>query len=63
MIMQAIKLKKGSQEPGKKSAGTLSNDQLRAIAEEKMADLNTNNIEAAMKTVAGAARSMGVQIV
>jgi large subunit ribosomal protein L11 len=63
MIMQAIKLKKGSQEPGKKSAGTLSNDQLRAIAEEKMADLNTNNIEAAMKTVAGTARSMGVQIV
>jgi large subunit ribosomal protein L11 len=63
MIKQAIKLKKGSQEPGKKSAGTLTNDQLRAIAEEKMPDLNTNNIEAAMKTVAGAARSMGVQIV
>ena len=63
MIMQAIKLKKGSGEPGKKSAGTLSNDQLRAIAEEKMADLNTNNVEAAMKTVAGAARSMCVQIV
>ncbi|NCN87687.1 MAG: 50S ribosomal protein L11 [Candidatus Pacebacteria bacterium] len=63
MIMQAIKLKKGSQEPGKKSAGTLTNDQLRAIAEEKMPDLNTNDVEAAMKTVAGAARSMGVQIV
>jgi len=63
MIMQAIKLKKGSQEPGKKSAGTLTNDQLRAIAEEKMPDLNTNNVEAAMKSVAGAARSMGVQIV
>jgi len=63
MIMQAIKLKKGSQEPGKKSAGTLTNDQLRAIAEEKMPDLNTNDVEAAMKTVAGAARSMGVQII
>jgi large subunit ribosomal protein L11 len=63
MIMQALKIKKGSQEPSKKSVGTLTQDQLRAIAEEKMPDLNTNDVEAAMKTVAGAARSMGVEIV
>lgn len=63
MIMQAIKIKKGSQEPSRKVAGKLTQDQLRAIAEEKMPDLNTNDIESAMKTVAGAARSMGVEIV
>lgn len=62
MIKQALKLKSGSQTPGRASAGTLTKDQLKAIAEEKMTDLNTNNLEAAMKTVAGAARSMGVQI-
>ncbi|MDH5533047.1 MAG: 50S ribosomal protein L11 [Candidatus Pacebacteria bacterium] len=63
MIMQAIKLKKGSGEAGKVSAGTMTKDQLRAIAEEKMPDLNTNDLESAMKSIAGAARSMGVQIV
>lgn len=63
LIKQAIKLKKGSQEPGKVSAGTLTKDQLRTIAQEKMPDLNTNDVESAMKSVAGAARSMGVQIV
>lgn len=63
MIKQAIKLKKGSGEAGKVSAGTLTKDQLRAIAEEKIPDLNTNDLESAMKSVAGAARSMGVQVV
>ena len=62
MIKQALKLKRGSQTPGRASAGTLTKDQLKAIAEEKMPDLNTNNLEAAMRSVAGAARSMGVQI-
>jgi large subunit ribosomal protein L11 len=63
MIKQAIKLKKGSGEAGKVSAGTMTKDQLKAIAEEKMPDLNTNDLESAMKSIAGAARSMGVQIV
>jgi large subunit ribosomal protein L11 len=63
MIMQALKIKKGSAEPSRKAAGKLTQDQLRAIAEEKMPDLNTNDVESAMKTVAGAARSMGVEIV
>ena len=62
MIKQALNIKKGSQTPSKASAGTLTQDQLKAIAEEKMPDLNTSNLEAAMKTVAGAARSMGVQV-
>lgn len=62
MIKQALKLKSGSATTGKAVVGTLTQDQLRAIAEEKMPDLNTNNIDAAMRTVAGAAKSMGVKI-
>ena len=63
MIMQAVKLKKGSGEAGKVSAGTLTKDQVKDIATEKMPDLNTNDLEAAIKTVTGSARSMGVQVV
>lgn len=62
MIKQALKLKSGSATTGRDIVGTLTQDQLRAIAEEKMADMNTNDLEAAMKTVAGAARSMGVEV-
>ncbi|MCL4208707.1 50S ribosomal protein L11 [Patescibacteria group bacterium] len=63
MIRQALKLQKGGAEAGKKSVGKLTQDQLRAIATEKLPDLNTTDVEAAMKTVAGAARSMGVEII
>ena len=62
MIRQALKLKSGSATPGREKIAELTQDQLRAIAEEKMPDLNTNDIEAAMKTVAGAARSMGISV-
>lgn len=62
MIMKVLKIKKGVQKTGTEVAGTLTQDQLREIATEKMADLNTNDIESAMKTVAGTARSMGVKI-
>ncbi len=62
MIKQALKLKKGSQNPGRDSAGSLSKDQVKKIAEEKMPDLNTNDLEAAMKAVEGSARSMGIQV-
>ncbi|MBP7700784.1 50S ribosomal protein L11 [Candidatus Woesebacteria bacterium] len=62
MIMQALKIKAGSQTPGKAVAGTLTSDQVREIATKKLPDLNTNDVEAAMKTVAGAARSMGVTV-
>ncbi len=63
MIKQTLKLKKASQKPGRESAGKLSMDQVTAIAKEKMADLNTDNLEAAKKTVVGAARSMGIEVV
>lgn len=62
MIKKALSLPKGSGKAGKETAGTLSQSQVRSIAEAKMPDLNTLNIEAAMKIVAGTARSMGVKI-
>ncbi|MDA1079689.1 MAG: 50S ribosomal protein L11 [bacterium] len=62
MIKQALKLKAGSDKPSITSVGTLSQEQLRAIATEKLPDLNTTDIEKAMKSVAGAARSMGVAV-
>lgn len=62
MIMQALKLKKGSQLPGRESAGTLTDEQITTIATEKLPDLNTNNLDQAKKMVAGTARSMGIQI-
>src|SRR5437868_4207698 len=62
MIKKAISKEKGSGKPGKESAGILSAEQVRTIAENKLEDLNTANVEAAMKVVAGTARSMGVQV-
>lgn len=62
MIMKIAKLKKGAQKPGTETAATLTEDQIRQIATEKLADLNTTSIDQAMKTVAGTARSMGVKI-
>jgi len=62
MIMKALKLKKGASNPGTEVAGTLSQDQVRAIAEEKLPDLNATSVEAAMNTVAGTARSMGINV-
>ncbi|MDO8429105.1 MAG: 50S ribosomal protein L11 [Candidatus Daviesbacteria bacterium] len=62
MIKKALSLSKGSGTAGKETAGTLSQDQVRKIAEDKLPDLNTTEVEAAMKIVAGTARSMGVKI-
>lgn len=53
---------KGSDRPGHAAAGTLTHDQLRAIAERKLPDLNTTDLAAAMRIVAGTARSMGVSV-
>ncbi|NOZ32936.1 MAG: 50S ribosomal protein L11 [Alphaproteobacteria bacterium] len=61
-IKQAAGLKSGSKLPGKESAGTLTETQVREIAEKKMDDLNANTIEAAMAQVAGSARSMGIGV-
>lgn len=63
LIKQKIKLKKGTALAGRENKGKLTKAQVREIAEEKLADLNTTDIEAAMRTVIGAAQSMGVDIV
>jgi large subunit ribosomal protein L11 len=63
LIKQAAKLKKGgSKEPGKIIVAKLSQKQIKEIAETKMKDLNANDIEAAMKIIAGTARSMGIEV-
>ena len=63
MIKQMLKLKKGSSTTGKDAGvGKLTADQVRQIAQEKMPDLNTSNIDAAIKTVTGTAKSMGVTV-
>ena len=61
-LKQAMKLKSGSKKPGHESAGTISQAQLRDIAEKKMKDLNADTVEAAMAQVAGSARSMGLEV-
>ncbi|RYE38799.1 MAG: 50S ribosomal protein L11 [Hyphomicrobiales bacterium] len=61
-IKKAVNLKSGSKNPGKESAGTITTAQLREIAEKKMADLNADNVEAAISMIAGSARSMGIQV-
>ena len=62
LIKEKLGIKSGSGIPQLKAVGTLSNDQLREIAEIKLPDLNANDIDAAMEIVAGTARSMGVRI-
>ena len=61
-LKKAAKLNKGSAEPGRIVAGTVTQDQLREIAELKKVDLNANSVEQAMKIIAGSARSMGLQV-
>jgi len=61
LIKDALKLDKGSGEPNTNKVGKLTHDQLRAIAEEKVKELTGHSVEAMMKTVAGTARSMGVE--
>ena len=62
-LKKAAKLKSGSKEPGKVSAGQVSRDKVREIAEKKLKDLNANDVEAAMLMVEGSARSMGLEVV
>ena len=62
LIKKAIKLEKGSGKPNKEKVAKISNAQVKAIAEQKMEDLNAASIEAAMSMVAGTARSMGVVV-
>ena len=60
LIKQALKLDKGSSTPNVDKVGTLTREQIEGIAKKKMPDLNCYNLEAAVKSVAGTARSMGV---
>ena len=62
LIKKAAGIKKGTENPLTHKVGKISKDQIREIAETKMPDLNANDVEAAMKIVAGTARSMGVEV-
>ena len=63
LLKKAAKLKSGSKEPGKVSAGTIRRSQVAEIATAKMKDLNANDLEAATKIIEGSARAMGLQVV
>lgn len=62
MIKQTLKLSKGGAKAGREAVGKLTADQIKEIAQAKLPDLNTSNLEQAMKSVAGTARSMGVSV-
>ncbi|MFK5879984.1 MAG: 50S ribosomal protein L11 [Flavobacteriaceae bacterium] len=61
-ILEAAKMKKGSGEPNRKKVATVTWDQLKTIAEDKMVDLNAFTVESAMLMMAGTARSMGIKV-
>ena len=61
-LLEAMKKKKGSSEPNRSKIGSVSWDQVKVIAEDKMNDLNAFSIQSAMKMVAGTARSMGIRV-
>jgi large subunit ribosomal protein L11 len=63
LIRQAIGIEKGSGEPNRVKVGTITQDQVRQIAEKKLADLNAHDVDQAAKIIAGTARSMGVEVV
>jgi len=62
LVRKAIGLEKGSQKPGKETAGTINRQQLEDVAKLKMPDLNTKDLDQAVKIVAGTARSMGIKV-
>jgi len=61
-LLDAAKLKSGSGEPNRKKVANVTWDQIKAIAEDKMTDLNAFTIESAMSMIAGTARSMGITV-
>jgi large subunit ribosomal protein L11 len=62
LIKKAAGIEKGANEPNKQKVATITREQLKEIAQTKLPDLNANDIEAAMKIVAGTAKNMGVAI-
>ncbi|WP_343343325.1 50S ribosomal protein L11 [Sphingomicrobium sp. XHP0239] len=63
LLKRAAKLKKGASAPGTDIAGTIKRSKVREIAEQKMADLNANDLDQATKIIEGSARSMGLEVV
>ena len=63
LLLDAAGLEKGSGEPNRESAGTITRDKVREVAQVKMPDLNANDIEAATRILEGTARSMGLEVV
>jgi len=63
LLKKALGIEKGSGTPNKKKVGKITREQLKEIAEKKMPDLNTTDIEKAMKIIAGTAKNMGIEIV
>ena len=63
LLKKAAKLEKGSGEPNKNKVGKVTTKQVREIAELKLQDLNTTSVESAMRSVAGTARSMGLEVI
>ena len=63
LIRQAIGIEKGSGEPNRTKVGTITQDQVRQIAEKKLGDLNAHDVDQAAKIIEGTARSMGVEVV
>ncbi len=62
LLLKAAGIEKGSGEPHREKVGTVTQEQLRDIATQKMSDLNANDVEAAAKIIAGTARSMGITV-
>jgi len=62
LLRVAAGVEKGAGEPNKKKVGSVTKDQVRKIAEQKMVDLNANDVEGAMRIVEGTARSMGIEV-
>ncbi len=62
LLKQAAGVEKGSAEPNRDKVATVTRDQVRQIAETKMKDLNSHDLEAAMKVIEGTARSMGIEV-
>ena len=62
LVKKAVGIEKGSGQPNRNKVGTITKAQVKQIAELKMPDLNTESIDSAMRMIAGAARSMGVEV-
>jgi large subunit ribosomal protein L11 len=62
LIKKTLNIKSGAKTAGSETVGTITREQIEAIAREKMQDLNTTNLESAIKTIAGTARSMGIKV-